>query len=288
MPYTADATDVANPTDAGVKASTAAAEFRTIKIYIRDVLLAGLVLKAPLASPALTGVPTAPLGAAALNTSQLATAAFVQQELSRLTGMVVNVSGNVGIGTSTPQAKLAISAAGAEGYEIAPTGGYGGGVALTAINRVSVLYVQATSYAAAHTWWTNSQGRAMDLDAAGNLGIGFSTMSAKLQVAGSGWIRDKIALQRSTGPDWIEIAAFADTLGGAKTDNLSLGNNGGGDLLLHTNGAARVRLDANGNAKIFNTVSAPATPSGGGILYVQAGALKFIGSSGTVTTLAVA
>ena len=30
----------------------------------------------------------------------------------------------------------------------------------------------------------------------------------------------------------------------------------------------------------------PATPSGGGTLFVQGGALKFIGSSGTVTTIA--
>jgi hypothetical protein len=29
----------------------------------------------------------------------------------------------------------------------------------------------------------------------------------------------------------------------------------------------------------------PATPSGGGVLFVVAGALKYIGSSGTVTTL---
>lgn len=55
MPYTPDATDVTNPIEGTVKAVTAAAEFRTIKLYMRDVLLAGLALKAPLASPALTG-----------------------------------------------------------------------------------------------------------------------------------------------------------------------------------------------------------------------------------------
>ena len=55
MPYTPDATDVTNPIEGTVKAVTAAAEFRTIKLYMRDVLLAGWALKAPLASPALTG-----------------------------------------------------------------------------------------------------------------------------------------------------------------------------------------------------------------------------------------
>jgi hypothetical protein len=41
-----------------------------------------LDLKAPLASPALTGVPTAPTAAASTNTTQIATTAFVQQEIA--------------------------------------------------------------------------------------------------------------------------------------------------------------------------------------------------------------
>jgi hypothetical protein len=42
----------------------------------------GLALKANLASPALTGVPTAPTAAGGTNTTQLATTAFVQQEIA--------------------------------------------------------------------------------------------------------------------------------------------------------------------------------------------------------------
>lgn len=77
MPYTPDATDVTNPLDVGIQASTAAAEFRTIKLYMRDVLLAAINLRAPLASPALTGTPTAPTAAVDTNTTQLATTAYV-------------------------------------------------------------------------------------------------------------------------------------------------------------------------------------------------------------------
>lgn len=48
-------------------------------------------------------------------------------------------------------------------------------------------------------------------------------------------------------------------------------------------------IDNKGNHFIANTGSAPASnPSGGGLLYVEAGALKYRGSSGTVTTLAAA
>ena len=41
-----------------------------------------LALKAPLASPTLTGTPTAPTAATTTNTTQIATTAFVQQELT--------------------------------------------------------------------------------------------------------------------------------------------------------------------------------------------------------------
>jgi hypothetical protein len=53
-------------------------------------------------------------------------------------------------------------------------------------------------------------------------------------------------------------------------------------------GTERLRIDSNGNATINNTLSAPSTPSGGGTLYVESGALKFRGSSGTITTVAPA
>lgn len=46
-------------------------------------------------------------------------------------------------------------------------------------------------------------------------------------------------------------------------------------------------LNVNG-AIVLTNMSAPSTPSGGGVLYVQSGSLKYKGSSGTVTTLAPA
>jgi len=79
--------------------------------------------------------------------------------------------------------------------------------------------------------------------------------------------------------------------------------NTNGNLVLQTNGTTTaVTIDTSQNVGIGSTISAgggavvlfianattaPTTnPSGGGILYVQAGALKYRGSSGTVTTLA--
>ncbi len=45
MPYTPDPTDPLNPPDSGVSASTAAAEFRALKDYIADVVLAAIAAK---------------------------------------------------------------------------------------------------------------------------------------------------------------------------------------------------------------------------------------------------
>lgn len=54
-------------------------------------LQTALNLKADLASPALTGVPTAPTAATLTSTTQLATTAFVQQELAAGTAVAKNL-----------------------------------------------------------------------------------------------------------------------------------------------------------------------------------------------------
>jgi hypothetical protein len=54
-------------------------------------------------------------------------------------------------------------------------------------------------------------------------------------------------------------------------------------------GLIRMQILPNGAIAIFNVAAAPATsPAGLGQLYVEAGALKYRGSSGTVTTIAAA
>ena len=62
-------------------------------------------------------------------------------------------------------------------------------------------------------------------------------------------------------------------------------NANSGNIQFRTGGTERMRIQADGTIKIANS-SEPSTPSGGGVLYVQNGALKFKGSSGTVTTIA--
>ena len=65
----------------------------------------------------------------------------------------------------------------------------------------------------------------------------------------------------------------------------SAGNVGIGSTLPAT---LNDKLHVQGNVFIANTSATPTTPTGGGILYVESGALKYRGSSGTITTLGVA
>ena len=68
----------------------------------KDYVDGALALKAPLASPALTGVPTAPTAAAGTNTTQLATTAFVTSaNTGQLASAAPLMDGTAAVGTST-------------------------------------------------------------------------------------------------------------------------------------------------------------------------------------------
>lgn len=61
------------------------------------------------------------------------------------------------------------------------------------------------------------------------------------------------------------------------------------DLLqIQKSGIPIFQVGATGAHFLGNVNTSPATPSGGGHIYVEGGSLKYKGPSGTVTTLAVA
>jgi hypothetical protein len=59
-----------------------------------------------------------------------------------------------------------------------------------------------------------------------------------------------------------------------------------GKLVLGTSSSARLTIDTNGVFLVANGTAPAVNPTGGGYLYVESGALKYRGSSGTVTTIA--
>lgn len=95
---------------------------------------------------------------------------------------------------------------------------------------------------------------------------------------------------------------FNNTLSGGTDRNLTIGTVASTALILGTANAERMRITSVGNfgintasqfgsgtlvIGIANCTAAPSTnPSGGGVLYAESGALKWRGSSGTVTTIA--
>lgn len=103
---------------------------------------------------------------------------------------------------------------------------------------------------------------------------------AMLSILGCGWTGSHYDI-------FTQIDSVADSLGTISTTSSP------GKLLLKTSKdgsnipTTAFSLDSDNVAFIANTTTAPvATPSGGGYLYVEAGALKYKGSSGTVTTIA--
>lgn len=152
----------------------------------------------------------------------------------------------------------------------------------------------------------------MRLDASGNLGIGvtpsawaataraldFSFATVAMDTAGSAVLGFNAF--NSSGTTWTykstdEAALFTVTNGGAFTWRTAPSGTAGTAITF----TQALTLTAGGNlllggtsdpggAKalyIADTASAPGTPSSGGVLYVESGALKYKGSSGTVTTL---
>ena len=121
-------------------------------------------------------------------------------------------------------------------------------------------------------------------DTSGNVGIG-NTPAQRLTVYASGATSS--------------LAQFANAITGVGALNGTLvGVDSAGSgyinvqqafpLIVYTNSLEGLRLDSSGNLILRNTRSVPSAPAGGGTLYVESGALKYIGSSGTITTIAAA
>ncbi len=83
------------------------------------------------------------------------------------------LNGNVGIGTASPQNKLVVSNAGAQGVEIAPTGGIGSGVFIQGYDRVAGAYTDLTFYGANFHFYKGTAPAGEVLTISGsNVGIG--------------------------------------------------------------------------------------------------------------------
>jgi hypothetical protein len=156
--------------------------------------------------------------------------------------------------------------------------------------RISAA-IQGTGTYTPLTFYTGGSER-VRVDTSGNVGIGTASPSGNLQVSAA-----------NTRVRFSNTAGTATTLlFGADSGSTFLGAETNAPVYFITNNTERMRIDASGNVgigttsfgassqvvlAIANATAVPTgNPTGGGVLYVEAGALKYRGSSGTVTTIA--
>lgn len=160
---------------------------------------------------------------------------------------------------------------------------YGGTGTGTAFTAGSVVFAGASgvySQDNANLFWDNTNKR---------LGIGV-TPAYKLDVSGSADVQRLTSSTTAVG-----------MLMTSSTNTIRVGTRSGAFIVDIS--VERLRIDTNGNIltggmaaatsavnclHIANCTAPTANPTGGGVLYVEAGALKYRGSSGTVTTIAAA
>ena len=220
--------------------------------------------------------------------------------------MVINSSGNVGIGTSSPGYILDVvgnpfrlAATTTSGYSLIQYGR-----SATATNNWHVGSEGDGSF----RWYNGNVGAGLEkmrIDSSGNVGIGTASPGTQLNVYKGTATQVSIRPQNSLG--YADFGPIADgTIYGpyaapAASTGLVIGTSNSNPIAFWTNGASRMQIDTSGNIglatssfgggsvviAIANATTVPTSnPTGGGILYVQAGALKYRGSSGTITTIA--
>jgi hypothetical protein len=180
------------------------------------------------------------------------------------------------------------------GAEFSATGNISNDPGLLAAQTSSAVY--AGGNASPNGWAvTGNVGGLGTVMTVTNTGSSPTGIPVVFQGAGAGDHMIGVQVSGDTNPRW-KVDTGGDVKwgpGGTDTD-VDLGRSGAGSLAVGggTLGTANVFLRVTGgsaeNVVNIGNGAQPATPVGGGYLFVAAGALKYIGSAGTVTAIAPA
>jgi hypothetical protein len=212
--------------------------------------------------------------------------------------MHINSIGNVNIGRGATHpdvtARLAVFNSGAsESYTIRPGTNVSNQIDILSYNYGTGTYLPVRDMASSWIWFSGSAGERARIDTSGNLLVGTTTNSASARIT---------AAINTTTANTAFIGLQNDSLGAndwaitmPSVNDLAIRNvTGSYNAIYIQNQSGNADIGINGLSVgggagvvfIANATTIPTTnPTGGGILYVEAGALKYRGSSGTVTTL---
>ena len=132
----------------------------------------------------------------------------------------------------------------------------------------------------------NSSANTVVLQSAGTTAL---TLDSSQNATFAGTITGTIATFTRTGADGtVNISRGSGASGtiGAATTNFYIGTNNSAYVSFFTNGTTALNIGTDKVLYVANGTAPAANPTGGGYLYVEGGALKYRGSSGTVTTIA--
>lgn len=122
-------------------------------------------------------------------------------------------------------------------------------------------------------------------DASGNIGIGTASPTAKVDVAPTSGAPQLFLRGVGNSDVYVKTATALGSFGAGIGIGVAANRYSIYDFSVSKE---RIGIDSAGNVAVGNSSSAPSAPVSGGVLYIESGALKYIGSSGTITTLAAA
>lgn len=230
----------------------------------------------------------------------------------------IDSSGNVGIGTASPGAKLHLSGAAAGGaiqqiISNTDATGFTGFVLGDGTNTKGQIWVGNASYASfggagsinysansgPHVFYTNYTERAR-IDSSGNVGIGAPSGGYKLDVtaggptavfgSASGTGLSAYTAWRRDGTILGYIGNGTGVLAGSGATDFAVGAAGARNLCLGTNDTERARIDSSGNLLVGTTTTSGSmsntTKTNSGIFQTISGSVST--ASGATTTIATA
>ena len=209
--------------------------------------------------------------------------------------IVMDETGQLGVGVASPSEKLEVignlrAGNGTQFVQLSSTGSielnHSGNAFIDFKNSSSEDFdsrIHANSNGLRFdTGGDGSTANRMTIASDGNVGIGTTSPDTALHIQNTS--EDQITLTNTSG-NLSRIQSSRGLVLAADFDN----NSGGTQSFVsfEIDNSETMKIASDGSLFVSNIPgSAPSTPSGGGKLYVQGGALKYIGSSGTVTTIA--